>query len=230
LTHLSLAQQLLALGPAVVPPLVYVTISTFPKDFLYGSIIADIVIGKRFQEREAGSHSWELSRELFQLGRSEANRSFAYGYQAHLAADTVAHHEYIPRFISMPRLTHAMLEMKADSLVLEEIPAEMDPVIQLRGDMLLEQALERTRLSFHTNKRLFNGMLRLSRFKLRPSVNTLIDRSLPYRIPEEEIQFYQQKSLRKIVENLTQGDDSRVRRKDPLGWRTRQRFSAFAGR
>jgi len=233
LTHVSLAEQLLSLGPALLPPLVYAAISKFPRDFLYGSIIADIVIGKKFQERRTGahrSHSWELSRELLRLAETEAAMAFAYGYQGHLAADTVAHHEYIPRYLSMPKLTHAMLEMKADALVRGAVWSPPDPVVQLRNDMLLERALERTRLSFGTNKRLFNGMLRLSRLNLPRRVNDLIDRSLPYPVRAEEIRFYQQRSLEKMVESYTEGRGARVHRKDPLGWRTRQRLAAFAGR
>ena len=230
ITHLALGEQLLAVSSTVLPASVYAIIKAFPRDFLYGSIIPDVVIGKRLQEREASSHSWKVSRELFRLARNRPNRAFALGYQAHLAADTVAHNEYIPRFSHMPRLTHTMLEMKADSLVHTTIRLEADTVVQMRNDLLISRALERTRLSFKTNKRLFRGMLKLSGLPRGRQVNGFIDRHLPYPVKDEEIRHYQEKALKRMIESLSQGEHAPASRKDPLGWRTRQRSAAFAGR
>ena len=226
-THLYLGQKLLAGGAGVIPSAIYACITAFPKDFLYGTIIADIVVGKKFQEPGGYSHSWKFSGELFRLARSKAHNAFAYGYQAHLAADTVAHNEYIPRFITMPNLTHAMLEMKADSLIKKRLLIKTDSVVQIRNDLLLERALERAKLSFKTNKRLFKGMLSLSRLPYSKPVSSFINRHLLYHVPEEEIRHYQLKSYRKMLECFSEEKKANVHKIDPLGRRTRGRSAAF---
>jgi len=214
-------------GTGVIPPALYAVIKAFPKDFLYGSIIADIVVGKKLQEPEGDSHSWKFSSELFRLAGSKAQKAFACGYKAHLAADTVAHNEYIPRFIIMPNLTHTMLEMKADSLVDKRVFMKPDSVIQLRNDILLERALERSKLSFNTNKRLFKGMLRLSRLPYGKPVASFIDKHLLYKVPEEEIRYYQRKSLKKMLECFSEEKKSNIYMIDPLGRKNRNRLAAF---
>ncbi len=226
-THLYLGQELLAVGAGVITPAIYASIKAFPKDFLYGSIIADIVVGKKFQEPDGDSHSWRFSRELFHLGHSKAHHAFACGYKAHLAADTVAHNEYIPRFITMPNLTHTMLEMKADSLINKRIFMKPDSAIQIRNDILLERALERSRLSFKINKRLFKGMLSLSRLPYGKPVASFIDKHLLYQVPEEEIRYYQRKSLKKMLECFSEEKKSNLYKIDPLGRKTRNRSAAF---
>jgi len=226
-THLYLGQELLSIGAEVIPAAIYAVIKAFPKDFLYGTIIADIVVGKKFQEPGGDSHSWRFSRELFHLARSKSHKAFACGYKAHLAADTVAHNEYIPRFITMPNLTHTMLEMKADNLINRRILIKPDSVVQIRNDILLERALERSMLSFNTNKRLFKGMLRLSRLPYGKPMSSFIDKHFLYHVPEEDIRYYQQKSLKKMLECFSEEKKSSLYKIDPLGRKNRNRSSAF---
>lgn len=230
LTHIHLGRELLAQAAEVIPPAVYAVLRAYPKDFLYGTIIADVVVGKRFQEPTGESHSWRLVRVLLELSQSKAHRAFAYGYQAHLAADTVAHNEYIPRFVWLPNLTHTVLEMRADGLVDRRVWQKPDRVVQLRNDLLLERALEKTPLTFSTNKRLFQGMLSLTRFHHGRPFTRIINKHLPYQVPEEDIRYYWQKSLFHIIESLSEGEHAPSRREDPSGWRMRSRGTAFAGR
>ena len=230
LTHLYLGRELLAQGTEAIPAAIHAILHAYPKDFLYGTILADVVVGKRFQEPTGDSHSWRLVRVLLDMAQTKAHRAFAYGYQVHLAADTVAHNEYIPRFARLPNLTHTILEMRADSLVDRRMWQKPDRLVQLRNDLLLEKALERTPLGFSTNKRLFQGMLSLTRFHHGRPFADMINRRLPYQVPKEDIQYYWQKSLFHMIESLAEGEHAPVRRGDPSGWRLRSRATAFTGR
>jgi len=230
LTHLYLGRELLAQGMEAIPPAIFSILQAYPKDFLYGTIIADVVVGKRFQEPTGDSHSWRLVRVLQDMSRTRAHRSFACGYQVHLAADTVAHNEYIPRFAKLPNLTHTVLEMRADSLVDRKIWQKPERLVQLRNDLLLEKALERTPLAFSTNKRLFQGILSLTRLHHGRPFAHVITRHLPYQVPEEDIRYYWQKSLYHMIESLAEGEHAPIRRGDPSGWRLRSRVTAFTGR
>ncbi|MBI5141122.1 MAG: zinc dependent phospholipase C family protein [Nitrospirae bacterium] len=230
MTHLYLGQTLLSASPSLISPVIFDIIRAYPRDFLYGSIIADIVVGKRFQEQNGDSHSWELPAAMLDLARNDAHRAFAYGYQAHLAADTVAHNEFIPRFILMPNITHALLEMKADSLIDRQHWIKPDSAVQMRNDILLERAMTRPRLRFSTNKRIFKGMLMLSRLNYGGVVGDFIDRHLPYIAEEDEIRHYMGKALSGMIDCFSAGEGASVMKSDPLGKRTRGRLEAYGGR
>jgi len=61
------------------------------KDFLYGTLMADIIIGKKYMPKDKSSHSWEVAFDLMKSARTDQQRAFVHGYMSHLAADTVAH-------------------------------------------------------------------------------------------------------------------------------------------
>jgi len=220
LTHFYLGHQVLALGASVVPIGIYNLIRKFKNDFLYGNISADIIIGKRFQAFEKSSHNWNVGIKLLKAARTEQRKSFAYGYLTHLAADTVAHNYYIPKFLAMTNLTHSILEVKADSIIDKEyryMVKNIDKLVQLRNDVFLEKFLERLFLSFKTNKKIFKGVLLLSRFSHIISVINFVDKRLPNGVTAEEIFDFQSKSLVMMLELLRDGEISSVFKKDPMG-------------
>src|SRR3989338_945881 len=214
LTHVYLGNQVLNLGVAAIPPSIYSILKKFKKDFLYGNLSADIILGKRFQGIEKNSHNWDIAWRLLSSAKTDSQKAFAYGYLTHLSADTVVHNLMRHR---LP-FTHPILEIKSDSIVDKKyrgVLKGLDKVTQKRNDVLLENMLESVFFSFNTNKKIFKGFLVLSRLPSYTPVSNFIDKRFPYEIPAEDIYDFQQESLSRMFELLRNGKDSEVLKKNP---------------
>ncbi len=216
LTHLYLGNQVLDLGAGVVPTAIYMLVRRFKKDFLYGNLSADIILGRRFQESEKNSHNWVIAWRLLETAKTERQKAFAYGYLTHLSADTVVHNLDVS---TMP-FGHSLIEMKSDSMIDKshrKTLKSIDSVIQKRNDLFLENVLESVFFSFKTNKRIFKGVLLLSRLPNYRPVSNLIHNSLTYEIPVLKIQNFQKESLKRMFDLLVEGERSGVLKEHPLG-------------
>lgn len=214
LTHVYLANQILDLGVTAVPATLYGLLKKYRKDFLYGNISADIILGRRFQGKRKNSHSWDIAWQLLDGARTEPQRAFAYGYLTHLCADTVAHN-LDP---SLP-FTHPALELKSDSLIdkrYRKMLKRLDKPMQRRNDQILEKRLESVFFTFKTNRRIFKSFLVLSRIPSYTPVSNFIDRRLPYEIPVRDIYTFQHESLKRMFELLIKGKKSNVLKKNPI--------------
>jgi len=215
LTHVYLGYQVLDLGATVVPASIYALLKKYKNDFLYGNLIADIILGKRFQVYEKNSHNWDTAWELFRSANTDQHKAFAYGYLTHLSADTVVHNL---KRSSLP-FTHSIIEIKAENLVGEEYRKAikgLDKIMQKKNDVFLEEMLESVFFSFKTNKRIFKGFLLLSRLNNYSSIFNFIDKRLPHEIPVVDIYRFQQESLNRMFELLKNGKNSTVLKKSPI--------------
>ena len=93
-------------------------------------------------------------------------------------------------------------------------------------DLFLERRLESLIFSFKTNKRLFKGILLLSRLPNYTPVSNFIDNRFPYEIAIEKIYKYRAESLEKMIEVLNEGKASNVLKTHPLGRYRRTRKKA----
>lgn len=216
LTHIYLGYQILDFGAALVPAGIYAIIKKYRSDFLYGNVSADIILGRRFQSFDTNSHSWEIAWKVLGSAKTDRQKAFAYGYLMHLCADTVAHNmerSKIP-FI------HSILEIKSDSIIdkkYRRIMKRLDKRMQMKNDIFLEKRLQSLFFSFKTNKRIFNGILVLSRIPNYTPLSNFIDGRFPYEIPVEHIYTFQQEALTRMIELLKNGRDSEVLKEHPLG-------------
>src|SRR5512140_1458091 len=95
LAHLSFSAQ--ALGNLSVLGLdVQAILHGHGNDFLYGSLAADIVVGKNLARYLHHCHNWKVGFDVYKLARQPSEQAFALGFLAHLAADTVAHNYFVP--------------------------------------------------------------------------------------------------------------------------------------
>jgi hypothetical protein len=214
-THLYLGQQLISSGMYIVPAGVYALIKEHKGDFLYGNLSADIILGKRFQRLEKNSHSWGVAWKLFKAANTKPQKAFAYGYLAHLSADTVIHN--IDK-ASFP-FKHSFLEIKSDSLIegkYKKILKEIDKSVQKRNDIFLEHVLDSGVFSFRTNRRIFKGFLFLSRVHNYKPVSDFIDKRFSTKIPAADIHNFHQESLDRMFELLRNGKNSKMLHKTPL--------------
>jgi hypothetical protein len=216
LTHIYLGSELFSLG-ALLPAGVLEVIRRYRKDFLYGTIMADIIIGKKYLPDNRSSHSWDVAFELLKSARTGQQKAFVYGYLSHLAADSVAHNSYT---VDRKNIGHTFMEMKADSIIDKKYwfqALSIDRRIQVRNDLFLESCLERFMFSFKTNKRILKGMVFFSVVN-REKIGDFIDKRLVTSLPDREIiENLHQESLDKMIDLLENLENSGVVALSPSG-------------
>lgn len=216
LTHFYLGSEILSLG-SFIPAGIYSILRKYRHDFLYGNLMADIIIGKKYLPEDKNSHSWDVALNLFDSAKTRQQKAFVYGYLSHLAADTVAHGKFTG---NRKNIGHTLIELKADSIIDKRYWIQaitINKSVQQRNDVFLERSLERAIFSFKTNKRIFKGMLFLSCFNQK-RVGDLIERNLKgFMSPSNNyIQSLHDESIKRIIDVLRNGRDSKVFEDSPL--------------
>ena len=205
LTHLYLGNELLSLTP-LIPAGILGLLKKHKQDFLYGNLMADIILGKKYLPDDKSSHSWEVGLKLLDQAATWPERAFAYGYLGHLAADTVAHETLTD---DLGNMGHTWMEMKADSLIdktywLQTIT--FSKAVRRRSDLLLENSLDSYIFSFKTNKRIYKSMVFLS----------LLNKKRKRGVDPEHISELHDESLARMLDLLQHGTDSSVLSRNPL--------------
>jgi hypothetical protein len=205
LTHMYLGNQLLSCAP-LIPAGILALIKKHKQDFLYGNIMADTILGKKYLPDDKSSHSWDVGLKLFDQAKSWPERAFAYGYLSHLAADTVAHETLTD---ALGNMGHTWVELKADSLIdktywLQTI--SISKAVRKRSELLLENALDSYVFSFKTNRRIYKSIVFLSLLNKKRRYG--VDRSLIHELHEA--------SIARMLDLLQHGTDSEVLFRSPL--------------
>lgn len=216
LTHIYLGSEIFSLGP-LIPAGVYALIKKYRQDFLYGNLMADIIIGKKFLPEDKNPHSWDVALNLLDSARTQQQKAFVYGYMSHLAADTVAHGSFTGE---RRNIGHTLVELRADSIIDKKYwrqAVRIDRRVQLRNDMFLERSLESAFFSFKTNKRIFKSMVLLSCFN-KERVGNFIQRNSidPALLTRKKITKYHFESIDRIVDILSHGENSDVLNENPM--------------
>jgi len=216
LTHIFLGNELYSLG-ALLPAGLVEIMRRYRKDFLYGTLMADIIIGKKYMPETKSSHSWEVAFDLMKSARSDQQKAFVYGYMSHLAADTVAHNIYT---LDRKNLGHTLMEMKADSIIDRRYwfqAIAIDKSTQVRNDLFLESSLERFIFSFKTNKRIFKSLIFFSGMN-RQRIGDFIDKRFVTTIPvRAEIEQLHEESLDRIIDLFQNWESADVVKANPSG-------------
>jgi hypothetical protein len=205
LTHMYLGNELLSYT-SLIPAGILALLRKHKQDFLYGNLMADIILGKKYLPDDKSSHSWDVGLKLLDQAKTWPERAFAYGYLCHLAADSVAHEALTEEKGNMG---HTWVEMKADSLIDKTYWLQtvlISRKVRKRSDLLLEHSLDRYIFSFKTNKRLYKGMVFLS----------FLNRKRRRGVDKELINELHDKSLTRMLDLLQHGTESRVVYKSPL--------------
>ncbi len=222
-THVKLASDLmsqLGLLPAAIASL----IATHRRYFAYGNVASDTVLAKKMSKVKQICHRWTTGFSLLEAARTDPGRAFAYGYLAHLAADTVAHNKFLPRQMAVSRSTvtfgHIYWEIRADALIDKRHWRMLKRLVKgsyPEPETLLERHLLATMLSFRTNRVIFRQMnLLASERGWRRSVE-FWSRISRHALPRDLVVEYQQESLDRIVDVLSHGAASAVLNEDPNG-------------
>lgn len=216
LTHMYLGSEILSFG-SLLPAGIYALIRKYRHDYLYGNLMADIIIGKKFLPEDKNPHSWDMALNLLDSVETEQQKAFVMGYMSHLAADTIAHGKFIN---STRNIEHTLIEVRADSLIDKRYwfqAISIDRKVQTRNDIFLEKSLERALFSFKTNKRIFKGMLLLSCFN-KERVGDFIQKNAVYPsdLTRGNIEQLHLESIDRIVDVISNGTDSEVLQESPM--------------
>lgn len=216
LTHIYLGSEIFSLGP-LLPVGLLALIRKYRKDFLYGTLMADSIIGKKYLPEHRNSHSWDMAFELLAAAGTDQQKAFVYGYMSHLAADTVAHNKYT---LDRRNLGHTVMEMKADCIIDKKHwfqAVAIDKKVQMRNDLFLENLLQSFMFSFKTNKRIFKGVVLLTLLN-GERIGDFIDRNLVTSLPDRAvIEDLHEESLDRIVDLFQYWDRSDVVKENPSG-------------
>lgn len=205
LTHIYLGSEIYSYAP-LIPAGIMSLLRRYRQDFIYGNLMADMILGKKYLPEDKSSHSWEVGLNLLKQAKKGSEKAFVYGYLSHLAADTVAHEALTE---DKWNIGHAWIEMKADSLINKAYWLEsltINRAVQIRNDKFLEETLDSYIFSFKTNKRIYKGMVFLS----------VLNKKRTRGIDKELVKSLHDESILSILDLLQKGKDSFVIQKNPI--------------
>jgi hypothetical protein len=210
----------------LIEPSIAAIISQFPNDFLYGCIAADITIGKKFTHYLQHCHRWSVGMKILNNTESRLQKACAYGYLAHLAADTIAHNYFVPfkvmRSFSTLTHKHTYWEMRFESLVdkkMWEIGKNVSMEHYKLNDELLRNWVSGTLFSFDTNKRIFNSILLLSRLEKWQKVLKTLSTNSRYILDPDNCNEYATLAQEAVIDFLSGLERSQYFKADPTGER-----------
>ncbi|MBT0662836.1 zinc dependent phospholipase C family protein [Geobacter pelophilus] len=224
-THLLLGTYALN-NLSLLPSTIASIIGAYPNDFLYGCLAADITVGKKFTHFLLNCHRWRVGQKVLSHAATDQQKACAYGYLAHLAADTIAHNYYVPLqtigSFSTLTLKHAYWEVRFDSFVDREIWETGKTVARDHfedNDELLRSVVASTLFSFGTNKRIFNSIMLLTRLeKWQQAIRTLNEASR-FSLEEGERDEFLELSKTAVLDVLGDMEGSCYLAADPTGER-----------
>jgi hypothetical protein len=209
------------------PQSIRMLLAKCPGEFLYGSLAADIVVGKNLARYAVHCHNWKVGWGVLEKARGEPQRAFAYGFLSHLAADTVAHNYYVPyktvEGFPVRRTGHAYWELRFDRMLptdLWQVARKIGGPTFRRHDRFLEEAIEDSCvLPFNFSRSLFGGMLRAAKTKRWQAMSAVVagERELP--LGDDEVREARRLAVGAIVDMLAHGEEARATEADPTGGR-----------
>lgn len=230
--HLQVGSWLLEQLP-VLPAHLQALLATYPHDYLYGCISADITLGKKYTHYLSHCHSWRMGKQVLGAADDDSRRACAYGYLSHLAADTIAHGYYVPyklmRSYNTALLQHAYWEMRFEAHVDKEawdLARALARFDFSDNDKMLRTVLADTIFSFGTNKRLFDSLLLLNRLKRWQRTLAAMSRTTRWPLTEADRSEYLDLACKATLSLLQEMDESPWMAADPTG----ERALAAAGK
>jgi hypothetical protein len=162
LTHVYLGTEVFYFA-SLLPAGLYSLLKKHRQDFIYGNIMADMVLAKKYMSQKDHSHNWNTAFDLQRAAETDSELAFSLGYSSHLAADTVAHGEFTS---GAKNLTHALMEALVDRSLGGKYwlgALSIKHSVQKRNDSFLEAVSpERVFFRHSTNRRIFKGIVALT--------------------------------------------------------------------
>jgi len=223
-THVFLGQHLLD-NLHFLPQVMADLLRVHPQSFLYGSMAADISFAKKYVPAGRHCHFWHVGEEILDHASNDRLRAVAFGYLAHLAADTVAHNFFVPRQLlltsSTKALGHGYWEHRLDTHLGEVHSTTARDVVMdydhSEADNLFDRVLSGTIFSFETNRRIFRGMIRVQdNDRWRAAFDRVLQKSR-WDLTDSTIATYVSLSFDFVVDYLVRRRESHPATFDPTG-------------
>ncbi len=191
--------------------------------FLYGTLSADMLVGKGRELTPNHCHSWDAGLRLLHKVEAPDLRAYALGYLSHLASDVVAHNYYVPNMLQLNkrrgRVGHVSVELRADRQV-SYSNKQLRRIIQTtwkEADKLLLRTLRQSRMSFSLKRMVYKGGLSIS--KRDPLERKRLIRGLKEGPDQSDyLQDMLELSRQVTLDCLEKIDDSSVVQFDPMGF------------
>jgi hypothetical protein len=226
LAHLEFGEGALA-SLSLVPAVVRELLSRCGTEFLYGTLAADMIVGKNLAPYGVHCHNWRIGFKVLDRAGSDEERAFAYGFLAHLGADTVAHNYFVPyktvEAYGRRRCGHAYWELRYDQMLSPELWRTCRRVSERavrRHDVFLKSAIAGSAvLPFGLSKSMFGGLLFSARLKRWQGMSALMAgrRNMP--LQDEELAEMRELAVGQILDVLRHGPDANCVTADPTGLR-----------
>ncbi len=205
MTHMYLGNEIFSFAP-LIPAGIMALLRKYRQDFLYGNLMADTILGKKYLPDDKSSHSWELAFNMLEQAKRGPEKAFVYGYLSHLAADTVAHETLTE---DMKDMGHTWVELKADSVIdkvywLQYVT--MSKTMKKRHELFLEGSVESFLFSFKTNKRIYKSIVFLS----------FLNKKRKRGINKKQIESLHKDSILRMLDILRNGSEAAAVKKSPL--------------
>jgi hypothetical protein len=222
-THIFLGEAVLR-SLATLPTGIADLLRAFPVEFLYGSIAADTSIAKKYAPVGRHCHSWTVGFEILEKASDERIRSFALGYLALLAADTVAHNYFVPRYLIIASRTsglgHSYWESRFETHLGPTFSHRARDVLvrdHASEDEHLDRILSPTIFSTQTNRRIFRGMVYVTDTESWQRIFQIAAVNSRWDLHANEVGRYMERSYDFIMDFLSRVDRSEPHALDPSG-------------
>lgn len=223
-THLEVAVGLVK-DAAIFSPAIAMLLKKYRDQFVYGMVSADVLMGKKYAGYLHHNHNWAVGWQVFENCKSDSEKASAYGYLTHLACDIVAHNYYIPYMViksyRINRMRdHTYWELRFDNHVSDETWDEVYRILRAdvhSFDNILESTLKRPMFSFKTNRRVFNTILMIQRFRqLRKMIN-FYSKKTQWPLKRSEVKHYKSLIMKTAHDFLKDPKNAVCLKGDPAG-------------
>jgi hypothetical protein len=199
----------------------------YGSEFLYGSLAADIIVGKNLAKYAVHCHNWRVGFSVLDRAKTDAQRAFSYGFLAHLAVDTVAHNYYVPyktvQGFRVRATGHAYWELRYD----QRLPSDLWKVARhvthseyREHDEHLQECLSESYvIPFSVSKKMFGSLLLAARLKKWQRMSELVAGERDLSLQDEEVGECRRLAVEQILGMLRDGDNARCTQADPTGER-----------
>jgi hypothetical protein len=227
LAHLNFSAQALA-GLGQAQPSVRLLLQDCGNEFLYGSLAADIVVGKNMAKYLYHCHNWRVGFNVFKHAKAGGEQAFALGFLAHLAADTVAHNYFVPfktvASYHKANTRHAYWELRYDQRMdkgLSLVARTVTTRAMRTHDLYLRKMLGGASvLPFGVSRQLFRSLLATARIGRFGEVSRLaLARERNLMLETDLVTDTNDLALRAILGMLEEGERSEAARADATGAR-----------
>ena len=208
----------------LILPWVAEVLKTFPYDYLYGCISADIFIGKGSRRRDDHCHNWSVAMKMLEIADSPSKLSFSYGYLCHLCADIIAHNFYIPNQLYLTNSTkqfgHIYWEHRSDVYTEKKYWKLANKIISRQNshnDEFMQKFFKSKIISFQTKKKLYFQSIKLCDLEHWQDMVSLISRNSRWDFPKNYILSLHKLSLNLSLDFLNHLGNSISLNYDPVG-------------